>query len=385
MILRPVILFGMVVSIVGGIVIGVSLYWWTSVDDEVARDERLLLSVVREIGDSYIEELPRRQLIDNAIRGIIDGLDDHSTFLDERALVMLEEETSGRFGGIGVTLRMVDGQVTVVTPIAGAPAEQAGIVAGDRVIEVDHEPFGRRSLADAVKRLRGEPGTDVHLRVRREAATEPLDFDLTRDTIKVSTVTSRLLEPGYGYVRIRQFNDDTTDDVADAVASFARNAPLDGLVLDLRNNPGGLLEASVAVADAFLTGGLIVYTEGRAPKSQTRYEADAAEISGGVPLALLINGGSASAAEVVAGALQDQSRATVLGTKSFGKGSVQSVRFLQRNRALKLTTARYRTPSGHSIHDRGVVPDIVVEMAEGESRDQYDERLLAEALAQLRR
>ncbi len=385
MILRPIALFCLIATMVAGIALGIAAFWFTSgFKPEVARDESLLLSVVRQVNGHYVQEVSRSQLVDNAIRGVIAGLDDHSVFLDARDLMELEEETTGRFGGIGVDLSLVDGYIMVTSPLADEPAARAGVEAGDRIIEVDHAPVKGRSLHDVVVALRGDPGTDVHLRVRRPAASEPLDFDLTRDTIEDPGVSSRLLEPGYGYVGVSQFNESTADEVERAVADLVSDGVLDGLVLDLRNNPGGLLDASVAVADAFLADGLIVYIEGRNEDSGRRYKADGEDIAAGVPMAVLVNGGSASASEIVAGALQDRDRATVVGTKSFGKGSVQSVMYFQERRAIKLTTAHYLTPDGHSIQSSGVIPDIAVDIAEGESWEEYNERLLAAALAYLK-
>ncbi len=385
MLLRPITLFGIVASMIGGVGIGILAFWAVTGHRETLRDERLLLSVVRRVGDYYVEDVPRSRHIDNAIRGIIDGLDDHSVFLDERELLDMEVETSGRLGGIGIELGMVDGYITVLDALDDTPAARAGIVAGDRIIEVDHQSLRGHTLREAVDDLRGEPGTRVRLRIRRHAAADSLSFDITRDLINIPSVQGRLLDPGYGYIRVSLFNNSTAEELARVLASLVGDGPLDGLVMDLRNNPGGLLTASVAVADAFLTDGLIVYTEGRVPNSEVRYAAAAGDLIDGAPLAVLINGGSASASEIVASALQDHQRAIVLGTRSFGKGSVQSVMYFQKRRAIKLTTARYLTPTGRFIQSGGVVPDVAVAAAEGESREDYDQRLLAAALAGLRR
>jgi len=377
--LRPITLLGVVACMVGGVCIGIAAFW-TAYYDETAHQERLLLNVVREIRDHYVEDLPGNTLVDNAIRGMIDGLDDHSAFLDEAALLVLEEETSGRFGGIGLEVGMVDGYITVLSPLDGTPAARAGIVAGDRLIEVDHEPLKGRTLTEAVDELRGEPGTTVHVRVRRVALDESLDFDLTRDMI--ARTTGRLLAPGMGYVRVVQFDRMSGADLEAIVGELQRDAPLKGLILDLRSNPGGLLEAAVDVADAFLADGPIVSVEGRQPEERQAFEADPGDIIGGASLAVLINSRSASASEVVAGALKDRGRATLLGTRSFGKGSVQSVvRF--EGRAIKFTTASYVTPSGKVIGPGGVAPDIVLAPGERELREDYDQRLLAVALASL--
>lgn len=380
--LRPTVLFGIVASMACGIMLGVMAFWKLTDFADKTRDEHMLLSVLREVGESYIDEVPRSELIDNAIRGVVDGLDDHSGYLDARALAIMEEETRGHFGGIGVELDLVDGYFTVVSPIDGAPAANAGILAGDRLVEVDHRSLKGQSWRETVGWLRGKPGTDVHVRIRR-AADLSLDFDLTRDTINVPSAHGRSLVAGLGYVRISQFNDTTAGDLAKVVNGLRRSSSLTGLVIDLRNNPGGLLNAAVDVADAFLAEGVIVATDGRLADSERTYEAGPGDLIDGRPLAVLINSGSASASEIVAAALQDHDRATVLGTRSYGKGSVQSVMYIRSQRAIKLTTARYLTPSGHSLQSNGVVPDVAVPKLDGESGPDYDERLIAAAIAAL--
>ncbi len=379
--MRPFTVFVTFACMGCGVVLGLTAFllvsYWR------AADERLLLTVVRGVADYYVEDVPQEQLVDNAIRGVLAGLDDHSVLLDRQALLALEEDTKGRFGGIGVELGVVDGHVTVVGLLDDEPAAIAGIAAGDRVIEVDHQSLDGRTLRQAVEELRGRPGTEVHVRIRRKDNDELLDFDITRDAIETASARGRLLTPGYGYIHVRYFNDTTTGDLLVAVEELEADGPLQGLVVDLRDNPGGLLETAVEVADAFLDEGLIVYTEARVEDAQLRIEAEAGDLIDGAPLVVLINGRSASAAEIVAAALQDQSRATVIGTTSYGKGSVQSVLYFQERRAIKLTTARYYTPAGTSIHDSGVTPDIAVGQADGEDHAAYDERLLAEALAVL--
>ena len=381
MALRPVTIFGIVVSMLGGVALGVAAFWSTIYYEGDARHERLLVSAAREIQGSYIAEVDPDDLVDNAIRGMVEGLDGHSAFLDDDALIVLEESTSGRFGGIGIDVAMVDGHVTVITPMAGGPAERVGIAAGDRVIEVDHQPLEGRTLSDAVNELRGEPGTPVHLRVRRQSSTEPLDFDITRESI--ASVAARMQAPGVGYVRIYQFDRPTHTDLEAAIKDLRSQASLSGLILDLRGNPGGLLEVAVEVADAFMTEGVIVTIDGRQERVQRRFYATAGDILAGAPIAVLIDGLSASASEVVAGALQDTGRAVVIGSRSFGKGSVQSVIRLGSG-ALKLTTARYVTPSGHTIQDGGVSPDVRVMPQTRESRQSYDQRLFDTAVAELR-
>ena len=376
--LRPSVLFGLVASMACGVMLGTLAFWELTDYMDKVRDEFVLLSVVREIRDAYIDEVPRSVLVDNAIRGVVAGLDNHSSYLDEGALALMEEDTLGHFGGIGVELELVDGYFTIVSPYDGGPASRAGIRAGDRLIEVDHESLKGRSWTETINGLRGEPGTGVHVRVRRKAGMS-LDFDLTRDTITVPSVHGRALTGGVGYVRVSQFNDTTGDDLAAVVGDLRADGDLAGLILDLRDNPGGLLSAAVDVAGAFLAGGVIVSTTGRQPSSERRYDAKPGDLLEGAPLVVLINGGSASASEIVAAALKDHDRATVLGTRSYGKGSVQSVMYFRDTRAIKLTTARYLTPDGHSLQANGVAPDVAVMPRDDEGPTAYDERLLAAA------
>ena len=394
--LRPATVFCTAVSLVSGVAIGIGAHRWVASDS--VRDERLLLSAFREVRDGYVEAVPDGELLDSAIRGMIGRLDDSSAFLEAADLEALRAHSRGRFGGIGVELGLRDGYVTVVAPLAGTPADTAGLAAGDRLIEVDHESLKGRTLREAVRRLRGEPGTAVHLGVYRPERDERLDYNLKRATIALPGVAGRLLAPGYGYLRISEFNEVTGEDLATALDSLRTGtapgaeglspsgpaAPLKGLVLDVRNNPGGLLNAAVAVAEAFLDGGLIVRTAGRGRDVTERYEAAPGDAVDGAPIALLVNGGAASASEIVAGALQDRGRAAVFGERSYGKGSVQTVVSFQRRRAIKITTARYRLPSGASIDAKGIEPDVPLPPAEDETRAAYDERLLAAALAWLR-
>lgn len=397
MVLRPITLLGVVISMVGGLCIGVAAFWTVNYYEESAMRERLLVGVAREIRDHYVEDVTTTDLVDDAIRGMVAGLDRHSGFLDQDGLLALEQEASGHFGGIGLEVGMVDGYITVLSPLDGTPAARAGIVAGDRLIEVDHTPLKGRTLDEAIGDIRGQPGTTVHLRIHRATQRASLDFDLTRD--RIASVTGRLLSPAasahdatdasdgreadaVGYVRLSQFDKTSGTALAAVIEELQAQTPLTGLVLDLRNNPGGLLEAAVDVADTFLAGGLIVSTEGRGTESHGQYDADIDDILDGAPLAVLINDRSASAAEVVAGALKDRERAILLGTTSFGKGSVQSVMRFE-SRAIKLTTARYVTPSGVSIDSNGVAPHIEVPRSAGERRADYDKRLFAAALAAL--
>ncbi len=377
---RPVTIIGVVVSMLGGVSLGVAAFWSAVYYEGEARHERMLVAAMREIQGSYFTEVDADMLVDNAIRGMVGGLDDHSTFLDDDALIVLEEETSGRFGGIGAEVRMVDDQVTVVSPMSGGPAERAGIVAGDHLIAVDRRPLTGLSLDDAVHQLRGEPGTNVHLTVRRQSAPEPLEFDLARDTI--AGVVGRFLSPGIGYVRIYQFDRPTRADLDEVVRDLDSQGGLSGIVLDLRSNPGGLLATAVEVADAFLDDGVIVTIEGRQARRQRSFHATAGDIAEGIPIAVLINGQSASASEVVAGALKDRGRAVLIGSTSFGKGSVQTVIRLGSG-ALKLTTAHYLTPLGHSLDAGGVKPDVYIPVLADETWQDHDRRILDSAIGEL--
>ena len=369
-----------------GVALGVVAYQELVGELRLGRDATSLGAVVQRVRDAYVEPIDEQTLTENAIRGIVDGLDRHSSYLDAAALADLREETTGNFGGIGVDIGLENGYITVIRPLDDTPAARAGLHPGDTLIEVDHKSLRGRTLRETVKDLRGEPGTEVHVRLRRDGVQMPMDFDLVRAAIRVSSVRSRLIEPGYGYVRIAQFQNQTPQDLREAVRRLADESEggLRGLVVDLRNNPGGVLGASVDVADEFLDGGLIVYTEGRDEKPELRFLADDGDILEGAPLVVLINRGSASAAEVVAGALQDHGRATLVGTKSYGKGSVQSVLRLQGKRAIKLTTAHYYTPNGRSIQASGIDPDIVVPIPDGDSSAGYDALLLARAMRQLK-
>lgn len=322
-------------------------------------DLRLLTETFGMIKRSYVEDVTDRDLILNAIRGMLSGLDPHSAFLDEGEYKELREGTSGEFGGLGIEVGMDDGFVKVISPIDDTPAQRAGVKAGDLIIRLDATPVKGMSLNDAVKLMRGKPGSDIKLTIVREGTDRPLEIIVTRDIIRVTSVRSRVLEDGYGYLRVSQFQTNTGAKLEDAIKTLKKQ-PLKGLVLDLRNNPGGVLSAAVSVADAFLDSGLIVYTEGRGEEAEQRFEASAGDLLDGAPIVVLINGGSASASEIVAGALQDQRRAIIMGEKSFGKGSVQTILPVRADAAIKLTTARYFTPDGRSIQASGIVPDIAL-------------------------
>ena len=345
-------------------------------EQESAEQGQLPLDELRAFADvfnhirlSYVEEIDDKTLLENAIRGMLTGLDPHSNYLDASSYDNLQTSTSGEFGGLGLEVGMENGFVKVISPIDDTPAQKAGIESGDLILKLDGKPVKGMSLNDAVKMMRGKKGSDIELTIMREGERQPFDVTITRDTITVVSVRSRMLEDGYGYIRVAQFQSKTGGEFKAAFQKLQqqRNAGLKGLVLDLRNNPGGVLQASVEVADSFMNEGLIVYTEGRLSSARTEFSATSEDLSNGIPVVVLINGGSASASEIVAGALQDHNRAVIMGTDSFGKGSVQTVVPLSEKNAIKLTTARYFTPGGRSIQAQGIVPDITVERAKIET------------------
>lgn len=342
---------------------------------EIPLDElRALSEVFGKIKANYVEDVDDRTLLENAIRGMLTGLDPHSSYLDDEAFAEMRIGTSGEFGGLGIEVGMEDGFVKVIAPIDETPAARAGVQAGDLIIRLDDTPVKGLTLNDAVKLMRGKQGTDITLTIVREGATKPLKLTLTRDRIQVRSVRSRTLEPGFGYVRISQFQERTGSDVREALSKLKdeSDGTLRGLVLDLRNNPGGLLDAAVDVSDIFLDKGLIVSVDGR--HDSLKREARPDELLEHAPLIVLVNGGSASASEIVAGALQDHKRAVIMGEPSFGKGSVQTILPLGGTTALKITTARYYTPSGRSIQAEGIQPDIVLDdlkLAAAEDADEF--------------
>ncbi|MBB4863025.1 carboxyl-terminal processing protease [Pseudomonas nitritireducens] len=325
---------------------------------------RTFAEVLDRVKAAYVEPVDDKTLLENAIKGMLSNLDPHSAYLGPEEFAELQESTSGEFGGLGIEVGSEDGFVKVISPIDDTPAASAGIQPGDLIVKIDGKPTKGQSMNEAVDSMRGKAGSPITLTIVRGGG-KPFDVTLKRAIIKVKSVRSQMLEPGYGYLRITQFQVNTGEETVKALAKLRNDnkGKLKGLVLDLRNNPGGVLQSAVEVADAFLTKGLIVYTKGRIPNSELRFSADPADPSDGVPLVVLINGGSASAAEIVAGALQDQKRAILMGTDSFGKGSVQTVLPLNNDRALKLTTALYYTPNGRSIQAQGITPDIEVERA----------------------
>ena len=325
---------------------------------------RSLTEVFGRIKRDYVEPVSDKILLDNAIRGMLSGLDPHSSYLDAEGYKELQVGTSGEFGGLGIEVGMEDGFVKVISPIDDTPADRAGVLAGDMIIRLDSKPVKGLTLHQAVNIMRGKIGTDIILTIVRETSDKPLEIVITRDIIKVRSVKHRTLDKGFGYVRISQFQSHTPENLEQAIAELQKEnkGELSGLVLDLRNNPGGVLSAAVDVSDAFLQKGLIVYTQGRVADSELKFNATPKKVVAmGVPVVVLVNGGSASASEIVAGALQDHKRAVIIGSRTFGKGSVQTILPLNGNSALKLTTARYYTPSGRSIQAEGITPDILLE------------------------
>ena len=321
---------------------------------------RVFAEVFGRVKNDYVEPVDDRKLLKYAIEGMLSGLDPHSSYLDEEDYRDLRVGTSGEFGGLGIEVGMENGFVKVISPIDDTPAQRAGVQAGDLIIRLDDKPVKGMTLDEAVKLMRGKPGTGIKLTIVRDGVDKPLEINVVRDVIKTVSVKYRMLEPGFGYVRLSQFQARTPEDMLRGVGALKRKAggALKGLVLDLRNNPGGVLNAAVAISDAFLTGGTIVYTEGRIKDSQLKFKAAPDDILEGAPIVVLVNGGSASASEIVAGALQDHKRAVIIGRQTFGKGSVQTIVPVNERTAVKLTTARYFTPNGRSIQAEGIVPDI---------------------------
>jgi carboxyl-terminal processing protease len=322
---------------------------------------KLFGDVLSVVQNSYVEEVSSDNLIKGAITGMIHTLDPHSSYLTPEMLKQVEVETKGTFGGLGIEIGMKDGFLTVIAPIEDTPAARAGLQAGDRIVRIENESTKNMNVMDAVKRLRGEPGTKVTIAVVRESSTDAKVYTITRDIIKVKSVRSKYLGDGIGYIRLAQFQQDSHAEVERAIQGFLKEKDgLKGLVLDLRNNPGGLLDQAVKIADEFIDSGLIVYTDGRVEAQKTKYAAHKDGTYTGFPIVVLVNAGSASASEIVAGALQDHGRAIILGQRTFGKASVQTILPLDDGSALRLTTARYYTPNGRSIQAKGIEPDILV-------------------------
>ncbi len=323
---------------------------------------RTFTSVFAKVKSDYVEGVDDRKLLENAIRGMLEGLDPHSAYLDKDDYLELQESTTGEFGGLGLEVGTEDGFLKVISPIDDTPAHRAGIKSGDLIIRLDDAPVKGMSLNDAIKMMRGKPGTDINVTLMREGEDKPIKVTLTRDVIKVQSVRQRMLEPGFGYLRVSSFQTNSAEDARKGVEKLQAETPggLRGLVLDLRNNPGGTLNAAVGISDLFMDHGLIVYTEGRVKEAQMRFSAKPDDMLEDAPIVVLVNAGSASASEIVAGALQDSKRAVIMGQKTFGKGSVQTILPLTETEALKLTTARYFTPAGRSIQAEGIVPDIAI-------------------------
>ena len=328
---------------------------------------QMFADVFNQIRQGYVESVPDSKLFELAVQGMLSGLDPHSVFLKEKAFDSLQETTKGEFSGLGIEIGQDRGYVTIIAPIDGSPAEAAGLEAGDVILKIDGESVRDLPVNKSVELMRGPTGSEVLLTIGRRGVADPFDVTVIRDIIKVPSVRSRELMEGYLWLRASQFQRDTGQEAIAKIESALSEGPLEGIVLDLRNNPGGVLGASVDMAGAFLDGGLVVYTEGRHPQSKDRFEATPGDMIKEAPIVVLINGGSASASEIVAGALQDRRRAVIMGTRSFGKGSVQTILPVTDTRAVKLTTALYYTPNGRSIQAEGIVPDIVVERAEVKS------------------
>jgi carboxyl-terminal processing protease len=323
---------------------------------------RLFTEVLSIVQNQYVDEVPPKELIYSAIKGTLRGLDPHSSFLDPDSYKEMQVETSGSFGGLGIEITLKDDILTVVSPIEGTPAYRAGLHTGDRIVKIDGLVTKDMQLPDAVKRMRGKPGSKVTISVVREGWAEPKDFDIVREQIRVQSVRSHDLGNGVAYIKLRQFQEQSPHDIEAALEKFDKNG-MKALVLDLRNDPGGLLTAAVEVSEKFIDDGrLVVYTEGRVRNQNMRFSAHAKKGYTKMPMVVLVNQGSASASEIVAGALQDWGRAIVVGTQTFGKGSVQTIIPLSDGSGLRLTTAKYFTPKGRSIHGKGITPDIIVEV-----------------------
>lgn len=360
-------------------------------------DTRLIAEVMQRVRRDYVEPIDDKELMDRAIRGMVSGLDRHSEFLDAQEYREIRNSTRGRYSGVGLEVSTREGAILVISPIDDTPAQRAGIESGDEIIEINGVSVRNDGLNAAIDKMRGKAGTPVTITVRRQNYDDPLTFNLTRQKIKVASVRYEILQPSYGYVRVSQFNESTADELSRAIDEMTDEVQeqtgdmLAGLILDLRNNPGGILDAAVEVSDLFLDEGIIVTAEGRTPESRFRRVAEIGDIMDGGAVVVLVNGGSASASEIVAGALQDHDRALIIGTTTFGKGLVQTVIPLSRGFAIKLTTSHYYTPSGDSIHEIGIVPDIVVEgsgeypgLSATASVDRENDAQLIEALEQIR-
>jgi len=336
----------------------------TEASERLPLDElQTFADVFYQIREGYVEAVDDSTLFEYAVKGMLEGLDPHSVYMTREDYSDLQTQTDGEFSGLGIEIGRRGSYIEIIAPIDGSPAAEAGLMSGDVILKLDDISIKGLSTDEAVELMRGPVGSSIVLEIGRPGETQPFEVIIVRDKIKIASVRGRLLAPRYGYLRIAQFGRATGSEAQAAIEKMSAKDPLKGLVIDLRNNPGGVLDASVAVSDLFLDGGKVVYTEGRHPSAGDHYEASEGDLLNGAPIVILINGGSASASEIVAGALQDRRRGIVMGTRSFGKGSVQTVLPISENRAVKLTTARYFTPKGRSIQAEGIVPDIVVERA----------------------
>ena len=325
-------------------------------------EARLLAEVLERVRQEYVEPVDDRTLMESAVRGMVQELDPHSQFLDVDQYEEIRISTTGNYSGVGLEVNMAGDLVTVVAPLEGGPAQRAGLRTGDVIVSIDGVAVDEKNIADTIARMRGKSGTRVSISVEREGEPESLSFEIIRDQVQVRSVRWEMLEPGYGYLRISHFSETTYKDLRKAARSMERQSPdgLRGVILDLRSNPGGVLEAAVDVADAFLEEGVIVTASGRGRESNFQHEARSGDLTAGAAMVVMVDEGSASASEIVAGALQDHDRAVVVGHRTFGKGSVQTVMPLSDGRAIKLTTSRYYTPAGLSIHGKGITPDVML-------------------------
>ena len=361
---RQRIVVGLIAGVVGiGVILfgGHGLNLVSAVDRSTYEDLEAFTSVLAIVQKNYVEQVETQSLIEGAINGMLGALDPHSAYLTPDSYKELQVDTEGSFGGLGIEITIRDGILTVVSPIEDTPAYRAGVLAGDQIVKINGELTKDMSLIQAVKKMRGKKGTEITISVRREDVPRLIDVSIIREVIKIQSVKSKTLEKNYGYVRVTQFQDRTSNDLDNALKKLGQeNGKLEGVVLDLRNNPGGLLSQAVKVSDLFLDTGMIVYTKGRLESQKQKYFAHPGGYTD-VPLVVLVNSGSASASEIVAGAVQDHGRAVVLGTKTFGKGSVQTILPVDGGAALRLTTAMYFTPNGRSIQVTGIAPDIELE------------------------
>ena len=335
-------------------------------DEVPIEDIEQFVDIFKRIKEQYVDEVNDDELFKNAIQGMVNGLDPHSDFLSKDDFDELKIGTTGRFGGLGIEITQEDSYIKVISPIDDTPAMRAGILAGDMIIKVDDKDLKDVPINDAVKLMRGEPGTSVEVTILRKKENKPIVLMIQREIIISKGIKTKIFKNNIGYIRLSNFQSNSTSDLQTAFYKLNKesNNKLQGLIVDLRNNPGGVLGAAVGISDLFLQNGKIVETKGRSSNSELKYEATARDISNGMSLVVLINEGSASASEIVAGALQDNKRATILGTKSYGKASVQTIQELSDGSALKLTTAKYYTPLGKDIHENGIIPDVIVEPSE---------------------